>query len=226
MNAVTERQVGGDRVPAADSVLPRTCARPGCSAPAVATLAFFYRAREVSLEKLGLDEMPATYDLCATHADRTRPPYGWVLNDRRTVPNRTEAAPGSSLQQDMARSDAETSLSAMEASSRFRWLGVAVQATVAFYPPDSEAFDAISPVEPAGEASPFESGSNEASLFAPGKEEATRFEAGSSEASLFEPGLEEASLFEPGLEEASLFEPGLNEALPQEDFVPVRARSW
>ncbi|MDP8932375.1 MAG: DUF3499 family protein, partial [Actinomycetota bacterium] len=180
VNAVTERQVGGDRVSAADPILTRTCARPACSAPAAATLAFFYGAREVSLEKLGLDEVPSTYDLCATHADRMRPPYGWVMNDRRTVAKSGEATPHSAEQQGPSSSVAGATQIATDASSPFRWLGVAVQATVAFYPPDSEPFDELAAVEPAGEASPFES--SEASLFEPGPDEASPFE--SSEASL------------------------------------------
>ncbi|MDP8960212.1 MAG: DUF3499 family protein [Actinomycetota bacterium] len=226
MNAVTERQVGGDRASAVDPILTRTCARPACSAPAAATLAFFYGAREVSLEKLGLDEMPSTYDLCATHADRMRPPYGWAMNDRRRVAKSGEATPHSAEQQGASSSVADATQTATDASSPFRWLGVAVQATVAFYPPDSEAFDDLPAVESVGEASPFEPESSEASLLEPGSDEVSLFESGSSEAVLFESGSSEASLFEPGPDEAALFEPGLSEALPEEVFVPVRARSW
>lgn len=35
------------------------------------------------LAALDPDERPETYDLCAEHADRTQPPHGWTLDDRR-----------------------------------------------------------------------------------------------------------------------------------------------
>lgn len=61
----------------------RACARPGCPAPARATLSLAYDERVLVLEGLHDEPSPATYDLCGTHADRTGPPYGWELRDDR-----------------------------------------------------------------------------------------------------------------------------------------------
>ncbi len=69
----------------------RPCARPGCPSPARATLSFRYATREAWLEALGEAPSLATYDLCAQHADKTRPPSGWALVDQRPVED--EAAP-------------------------------------------------------------------------------------------------------------------------------------
>lgn len=67
-------------------VAARTCARPGCPSPASTTLSFRYEAREAVLRDLSDDRQPGSYDLCAAHADRTGPPHGWDLDDRRTDP--------------------------------------------------------------------------------------------------------------------------------------------
>lgn len=61
----------------------RPCARPGCPAPATATLTFRYTSREAWIGSLSHERLPETYDLCGAHADRTRPPHGWQLMDRR-----------------------------------------------------------------------------------------------------------------------------------------------
>lgn len=61
----------------------RPCARPGCPSPARATLSFRYATREAWLGALGEDPAPSDYDLCAAHADRTQPPHGWRIVDRR-----------------------------------------------------------------------------------------------------------------------------------------------
>lgn len=61
----------------------RPCARPGCPSPARATLSFRYATREAWLAALGEDPAPSDYDLCAAHADRTQPPHGWRIVDRR-----------------------------------------------------------------------------------------------------------------------------------------------
>jgi hypothetical protein len=66
--------------------MSRKCARPGCSAPAEATLSYAYAQRQVWLDPLARDDSPANHDLCRTHADRTRPPKGWELVDRRSEP--------------------------------------------------------------------------------------------------------------------------------------------
>jgi hypothetical protein len=61
----------------------RRCARPGCPSPAQTTLTFAYDLREARLESLTPDPGPQVYDLCTDHADRTRPPNGWMLVDDR-----------------------------------------------------------------------------------------------------------------------------------------------
>ncbi|MFN2558003.1 MAG: DUF3499 family protein [Nitriliruptorales bacterium] len=222
---MTERQVAGDRVPAGASMLSRTCARPGCSAPAAATLAFFYGDREVCLERLGLDELPSTYDLCATHADRMRPPYGWVLNDRRAVPQRTEAGPGIAEPRNEATVVAAESQSPHDPSPPLGWLGMAVEATVAFYGPGWE-----------GMANSFATAD-------PGREETRATERATgevvpddSEPAPEGPDLDEvgptysgfdAGRFEdPDPDEVRLEDPVPDDDAFQEDFVPVRARSW
>ena len=63
--------------------MTRSCARPGCSLPAVATLSYDYGDRTVWLEPLHAQSHPANHDLCARHADRLSPPNGWRLEDRR-----------------------------------------------------------------------------------------------------------------------------------------------
>ena len=61
----------------------RVCARPICSAPAVATLSYDYDARRVWVHDLHDEPHPMTHDLCQAHADRSRPPSGWELRDDR-----------------------------------------------------------------------------------------------------------------------------------------------
>jgi hypothetical protein len=63
--------------------MTRSCARPGCSLPAVATLSYDYGNRTVWLEALHVEAHPATHDLCPRHANRLSPPNGWPLEDRR-----------------------------------------------------------------------------------------------------------------------------------------------
>lgn len=65
------------------SAVDRPCARPGCPAPARATLTFSYASREAVLDRLADVEQPQGYDLCGPHAGRTEPPRGWALDDRR-----------------------------------------------------------------------------------------------------------------------------------------------
>lgn len=64
-------------------VAARRCSRPGCPTPATATLTFRYDQQHASLVPLVDDGGPETYDLCGDHADRTRPPHGWTLEDER-----------------------------------------------------------------------------------------------------------------------------------------------
>ncbi|MEY3019204.1 MAG: hypothetical protein RLZZ272_188 [Actinomycetota bacterium] len=65
------------------SRLERSCVRPGCSQPPVATLRFAYDEQRAWLEPLVVRVEPGAYDLCDAHAERTRPPNGWALSDRR-----------------------------------------------------------------------------------------------------------------------------------------------
>ena len=63
----------------------RPCARPGCADGAAATLGFSYPHRRAVLDDLAEAPDPAAYDLCPAHADRTAPPRGWELDDRRAT---------------------------------------------------------------------------------------------------------------------------------------------
>ena len=72
----------------------RTCARPGCPAPASATLIFDYPARHASLGILDDRFVPESYDLCGHHADRTGAPIGWLFEDLRPNGMRPGPAPG------------------------------------------------------------------------------------------------------------------------------------
>ncbi len=227
MNVVTERQLGGDRVSPAAATLTRTCARPGCSAPAAATLAFFYGEREVCLERLGLDELPATYDLCATHADRMRPPYGWVMNDRRSGQQTADAHHASSKSQDEPNSLAGTTGGATDPSRSIRWLGLAVEAKVAFYGPGLQELDA-SP--PAGDRAPHERRAADAADAEADLVDPEPAREGPDGVGLGGPPRDESGL-DPGPEEVRSSPPGFDEItaaqdVAQDDFVPVRARSW
>lgn len=71
----------------------RPCARPGCPAPARATLTFAYGQREAWIERLQDRSEPQAYDLCANHASRTGPPHGWTLRDRRPEEERRTDPP-------------------------------------------------------------------------------------------------------------------------------------
>jgi len=60
----------------------RTCARPGCSRTAAATLSYAYADSIVVLENLSDEAHPMVHDLCAGHAAAVRVPRGWQLEDR------------------------------------------------------------------------------------------------------------------------------------------------
>lgn len=63
--------------------MSRSCARPGCGRPAVATLSYAYADGVVWLEVLLPEAHPMVHDLCAVHADGVRVPLGWELRDER-----------------------------------------------------------------------------------------------------------------------------------------------
>jgi hypothetical protein len=65
------------------SARARTCERPACAAPAVASLTFDYATRAAWLDDLDDDHDPHAYDLCADHAERLTVPRGWTCDDRR-----------------------------------------------------------------------------------------------------------------------------------------------
>jgi hypothetical protein len=61
----------------------RTCAKPGCSTGAAATLTYDYTGRTAWVEHLNDEAHPMRYDLCSEHADVLTVPVGWALQDRR-----------------------------------------------------------------------------------------------------------------------------------------------
>lgn len=61
----------------------RRCARPGCGHGADTTLSYAYDRQTVWLDDLSTEDHPANHDLCRLHGDRTQPPRGWELRDRR-----------------------------------------------------------------------------------------------------------------------------------------------
>jgi len=62
-----------------------TCVR--CSSIPTSCLSYAYDRREAWLVDAGSTLEPGTrYPLCTKHADRVKPPQGWVLHDRRSQP--------------------------------------------------------------------------------------------------------------------------------------------
>ena len=73
----------------------RHCARPGCPAPATATMTYDYGSRTVWVDSPGREpDAASAWGLCAPHADGLRVPVGWVHEDRRgpVVPLRSSVA--------------------------------------------------------------------------------------------------------------------------------------
>jgi hypothetical protein len=70
----------------------RQCARPGCSAQAVATFNFDGLARVVWLGPLAGARTMSAGVLCRRHADRLTPPLHWELRDVRTASAATVSA--------------------------------------------------------------------------------------------------------------------------------------
>lgn len=63
----------------------RHCARPGCPAPATATMTYHYASRTVWLDSPGGEpDATAAWGLCHTHAASLKVPVGWECDDRRT----------------------------------------------------------------------------------------------------------------------------------------------
>jgi hypothetical protein len=63
----------------------RSCGRPGCGAPAAATLRFRPTQREAWLVDVEDTRARTEGDLCARHADSLALPRGWSLFDARTI---------------------------------------------------------------------------------------------------------------------------------------------
>ena len=63
-------------------VVRRHCARPGCSALAVATFTFDAREQTVWLD-VPSDGSARAGELCERHVERLTPPRGWRVDDRR-----------------------------------------------------------------------------------------------------------------------------------------------
>lgn len=70
---------------------PRTCSRPACTRPAVATLTYVYDDSTAVLGPLATLAEPHSYDLCDTHAQRLTAPRGWEV--MRLLPDAPLAAP-------------------------------------------------------------------------------------------------------------------------------------
>ena len=72
--------------------MPRSCARPGCSAPATATFTFDGLRRIVWLGPLAEASAYSAGDLCRRHAELLKPPRHWEMRDVRPVPGAFEPA--------------------------------------------------------------------------------------------------------------------------------------
>lgn len=66
-------------------VAERTCARPGCAAPAHATLRFTPTGRAARLVPVDPERGASRGDLCEHHAQTVVLPRGWQLHDERPV---------------------------------------------------------------------------------------------------------------------------------------------
>ena len=64
--------------------MERQCARPTCSAPAVAAFNFDGLQRIVWLNAITETRTATAGDLCEKHAERLRPPVHWELRDLRS----------------------------------------------------------------------------------------------------------------------------------------------
>ncbi|MFL2986078.1 MAG: DUF3499 family protein [Acidimicrobiales bacterium] len=61
----------------------RLCSRPLCAGDAQVLLLFDYETRLVELQAINEARDANLMELCAEHADRFRPPQGWLCQDRR-----------------------------------------------------------------------------------------------------------------------------------------------
>ena len=63
----------------------RDCAKTHCTSQASTTMILRYEEREVVLVDLTPKDDRNLVDLCASHANRLKPPLGWDVFDRRSV---------------------------------------------------------------------------------------------------------------------------------------------
>ncbi len=82
-------QVGGGRG-GTFAAMSRLCARPGCTAPATATITFDGLRRVVWLNPLAEAAAYSAGNLCRRHAEHLNPPRNWELRDTRPRPGRGE----------------------------------------------------------------------------------------------------------------------------------------
>ncbi|MCI1256381.1 MAG: DUF3499 domain-containing protein [Corynebacterium provencense] len=92
----------------------RQCSRPGCSAPAVATLRYNYRASRATVTVLGPAGDPHSWDLCSRHVTRLTVPEGWELV-RQDVP--APGLPGDADLSDFTDEEMEVLAAALEAAA-------------------------------------------------------------------------------------------------------------
>ncbi len=71
----------------------RRCSRPGCGAPAIATLRYDYAARMATINQLERGDDPHSWDLCERHLSRQTVPEGWGLDWEEGVGTVTETNP-------------------------------------------------------------------------------------------------------------------------------------
>jgi hypothetical protein len=76
----------------------RLCARPGCGAPATATLRFQSTQRQAWLVELDENAARTQGDLCPRHAAALVLPRGWVLHDERAPTTWSPVANGATVE--------------------------------------------------------------------------------------------------------------------------------
>ena len=57
----------------------RSCRRPGCENPAVATLTSVYADSTIVIGPLATERQPEAYDLCTKHVESFTAPRGWQV---------------------------------------------------------------------------------------------------------------------------------------------------
>ncbi|ARD42220.1 DUF3499 domain-containing protein [Actinomyces gaoshouyii] len=57
----------------------RSCRRPGCENPAVATLTSVYADSTIVIGPLSTERRPEAYDLCTKHVESFTAPRGWQI---------------------------------------------------------------------------------------------------------------------------------------------------